>query len=169
MITHEEVRNEIHEMMKKPLNRDCLDILANLVYLDRHFPTFGYKEVEEMDIRNKHYETMKHHEEHHDYHTESTKDEMRSWPSMMKNADGTVGAHWTIDQVRQVMLQNGVAADPVEFWIVMNMIYSDDALVAKKYNVNTPAYFADRAKAWLDDKDAQPDKLKKYFEHIVKR
>jgi hypothetical protein len=94
---------------------------------------------------------------------------MRSWPSMMRNADGTVGAHWTIDQVRQVMLQNGVSADPVEFWIVMNMIYSDDVLVAKKYNVNTPAYFADRAKAWLDDKDAQPDKLKKYFEHIVKR
>lgn len=149
MITHEAIRHEIHELMERPMSRECLGILADLVYLDKHFPHFGEKEVTEMHA--------------------VTNDDLINWTKHMKNADGSTSPHWTLEQVRQVMQQHGITSDLVEFWVVMNMLYSDGALVAKRYNVDNPSYFADLAKAWLDDKDAHEDKLARYYKYISER
>lgn len=58
-----------------------------------------------------------------------------------------------------------------KFWAlyaVMNAMYSDYYEVAKKYNVATPEFFADMARAFIDDKDAAPGKAERYYEYIVK-
>ena len=86
----------------------------------------------------------------------------------MVNEDGSKGAHWNMDQTKQVMEQRGIQCDPVEFYIAMNMMYSDYYPVAKKLNVNSVDFYADMAKAFLDDKDAGKDKLAKYFAYVVK-
>ena len=86
----------------------------------------------------------------------------------MVNEDGSKGAHWNMDQTKQVMEQRGIQCDPVEFYIAMNMMYSDYYPVAKKLNVNSVEFYADMAKAFLDDKDAGNDKLAKYFAYVVK-
>ena len=86
----------------------------------------------------------------------------------MVNEDGSKGAHWNMDQTKQVMEQRGIQCDPVEFYIAMNMMYSDYYPVAKKLNVNSVEFYADMAKAFLDDKDAGKDKLAKYFAYVVK-
>ena len=49
----------------------------------------------------------------------------------------------------------------------MNMIYSDYCVVAEKLGTSTAEFYAGMAKAFLDDKDAQPDKLGRYYEYIV--
>lgn len=91
------------------------------------------------------------------------------WTSHMKNEDGTHGAHWTMEQAEQVMSQRGIECDPMQFWVAINMIYSDYVKAAKAHNVgNKIEFYADMAKAFLDDKDAQPDKLARYYEYIVK-
>lgn len=90
------------------------------------------------------------------------------WSKKMKNADGSTGAHWTKEQVKPYMNQVGYQGDEIEFWIIMNAMYSDYCKVAKKYGVDRPEYYAEIAKAWLDDKDAVPDKAAAYYECIVK-
>lgn len=90
------------------------------------------------------------------------------WTGQMHNTDGTRGAHWTMEQTSQVMQQRGIDCDPVEFFVAMNMLYSDYAKVAKMHGVNSADFYADMAKAFLDDKDAQENKLSLYYECIVK-
>ena len=99
---------------------------------------------------------------------EITKELAEEWTSGMKNSDGTRGEHWTSAQTRQFMAQKGIECDPWEFYIVMNMLYSDYCAVLKKHGVNTVDVYADLACAWLKDTDAVPNKTAKYFENVVK-
>lgn len=55
----------------------------------------------------------------------------------MKNEDGTHGAHWDFAQTKQVMESNGYQCDPAEFYLAMNMMYSDYYSVANRFGVNT--------------------------------
>lgn len=97
------------------------------------------------------------------------KETAEEWVRQMKNEDGTTGPHWTMEQTKQVQSQKGIDCDPVEFWAAMNMIYSDYSKVAKKLNINSAEFYACMAEAFLDDKDAQPDKLARYYQFIVKQ
>lgn len=90
------------------------------------------------------------------------------WSKKMKNADGSTGAHWTKEQVKPYMQNVGYQGDEIEFWIIMNAMYSDYCKIAKKYGVDRPEYYAEIAKAWLEDKDAVPDKAAAYYECVVK-
>lgn len=92
----------------------------------------------------------------------------KEWTAHMKNGDGTTGAHWSMEQVKQLMQQRGINADPAEFFAILNSVYSDYYTVAKKHNVHNIDFYIDIAKAWLDDKDAVPDKAAAYYEYVVK-
>ena len=99
---------------------------------------------------------------------EFTEHMAKEWTARMKNGDGTTGAHWPMEQVKQLMQQRGINADPAEFFAVLNSVYSDYYTVAKKHNVHNIDFYIDIAKAWLDDKDAVPDKAAAYYEYVVK-
>ena len=86
----------------------------------------------------------------------------------MKNEDGTHGAHWNFAQTKQVMESNGYQCDPAEFYLAMNMMYSDYYSIANRFGMNTVDFYSAMAKAFLDDKDADKDKLAKYFTYVVK-
>lgn len=90
------------------------------------------------------------------------------WAAEMHNEDGTKGAHWTMEQVKQVMAQKGITDDPMEFWLTLNMMYSDYYAAAKKHNANTVDFYVDMARAFLEDKDAKPNKLARYYHAVVK-
>lgn len=93
----------------------------------------------------------------------------REWTSKMENEDGTKGPHWNMEQIKKVMEQRNMTGDPVAFWVAMNMMYSDYCKVAKKLGVNSVDFYAEMAKAFLEDKDTGvPDKLTAYYESIVK-
>lgn len=98
-----------------------------------------------------------------------TRETAMEWTQKMKNADGTTGPHWTMNQTQQVMTQHGLDCDPVEFWVALNATYSDFCKALKKYGISTIDAYVDFAKAfWMDDKDAEPNKLARYYEYIVK-
>ena len=99
--------------------------------------------------------------------TPLTKDQAMCWVASMENADSTHGCHWTMDQTEQVRKQKNFTCDPVTFYAAMNMMYSDYCKVAEKFNVNTAEFFACMAKAFLDDKDAMPNKLARYYHGIA--
>ena len=90
------------------------------------------------------------------------------WASKMENADGTKGPHWGMDKTEQAREQRGIKCDPLQFWLAMNMMYSDYCKVAEKLNVSNLDFYACMAHAFLDDKDAQPEKLARYYDYVVK-
>ena len=98
---------------------------------------------------------------------ELTKEKAQEWTKKMKNSDGTPGPHWKLEQTNALMEKLGVSLNPIEFYVAANMMYSDYCAVAKKFGLDTPDFYGHMAKAFLEDKDAGPDKLKKYFEEVV--
>lgn len=90
------------------------------------------------------------------------------WMKGATNEDGSRGPHWTMEQTKQLQAQKNISCDPIEFWAAMNMIYSDYYKVAKKHGIGSSIdFYADMAKAFIDDKDARPDKMSRYFAYIV--
>lgn len=104
------------------------------------------------------------------HETKLTKEMAEEWMMGLQNEDGTKGPHWSMDQAKQVMQQRGIQADPVTFWAVLNMMYSDYCKVFKKHGVGDRVdFYADITSAWLNDKDG-PEPAKKaaaYYEYIV--
>lgn len=97
-----------------------------------------------------------------------TRETAMRWVSGMKNEDGTTGPHYSMEQAKQIMEQYKIDCDEIEFFVTINMIYSDYCKVAKKNNCSTIEFYACMAKAFLEDKDAQPNKLERYYTCIVK-
>ena len=94
----------------------------------------------------------------------------QEWVQRMRNADGTTGPHWTMEQTEAARAQYGVICDPLAFWVAMNMIYSDYSKVAEKVNTNKMEFYVCMAKAFLEDPDARNqggEKLARYYEYVV--
>lgn len=98
-----------------------------------------------------------------------TREMAEEWMASIKNEDGTVGPHWTLEQVKQLMQQKGIQGDPVRVWVAINAEYSDIHMVNKKYGVDRPEYYLDAAIArWLNDADAVKNKDSAYYLHVVR-
>lgn len=98
-----------------------------------------------------------------------TREIANAWVGGLKNADGTTGGHWPFEQTRQIMAQKAYSIDPIEFYVAINMMYSDYVKAAKEFNVNNVDFYACMAKAFLEDKDADDDKLMSYYYAIVEK
>lgn len=103
-----------------------------------------------------------------------TKRDMAEWKSNLINEDGSHGPRFTLDDVEEVIKRMHIRFDEYnekEFCMVMNMLYSDECLVNKKYISSDKelVYYAERAKAWLEDKDAPEgsEKLALYYYLII--
>lgn len=89
------------------------------------------------------------------------------WMRNMEKEDGSKGPKWSKEQVKPYMAQVGYHGPEYKFWAVMNALYSDYCKIAKKYGVDRPEYYAELTKAWLEDKDAVPEKAGLYYKYIV--
>lgn len=98
-----------------------------------------------------------------------TEDDARRWTEHMENDDGSMGAHWTLEQTTAVANSIGVHVDPWIWFAALNMEYSDNFDVAQKYGLDRPEYYADLAKAFLFDEDGGgPEaKIAGYYHGIV--
>ena len=98
-----------------------------------------------------------------------TEDDARRWTEHMENDDGSMGAHWTLEQTTAVANSIGVHVDPWIWFAALNMEYSDNFDVAQKYGLDRPEYYADLARAFLFDKDGggSEAKIAGYYHGIV--
>lgn len=90
------------------------------------------------------------------------------WVQKMKSEDGSPGEHWSMEQVKRLMQQNGVQHETAEVYAIMNALYSDYCKVFKKYGITSPEAVLEMAVAWLEDQDAVKDKIMAYYECVVK-
>lgn len=93
---------------------------------------------------------------------EFTEDDAKAWVAAMKP-----GAKWTMEQTSALMASKGYSHRPCEFWVVMNMLYSDYGKMLARYNADKPEVYADMADAFLTDPDAAPHKVGRYWREIV--
>lgn len=89
------------------------------------------------------------------------------WASGMINSDGTRGPHWSIEKTRELQKQFSIDCDEFKFWVVINSLYSDFKEALSANNASNLETYASLAQAWLNDKDAVPEKVAAYFTHIV--
>lgn len=94
---------------------------------------------------------------------EFTEEDAKEWAKHMNPP-----ARWTMDQTTAVMHQNGYNHKPCEFWVVMNMLFSDYGKTMIKNNMDKPEVWAALANDFLDDGDAVKDKVGRYWRDIVK-
>lgn len=96
-----------------------------------------------------------------------TQESATAWVEGMKNSDPEhpTGAKWSQETTKFLAIKHGfnTPASQLEFWAVMNMMYSDYAETAKKHNVSTMDFYADMAKAWMRDKDGVKHKTAAYI------
>lgn len=102
-----------------------------------------------------------------DMYAGMTRELADDWTRNLENEDGSRGAHWSYDQTTNLLSQKKYDCDPIEFYVAMNMLYSDYYKVAKKFNCNNTEFYGDLAAAFLCDKDAADDKLMRYYECVV--
>lgn len=90
------------------------------------------------------------------------------WAGRMKNSDGSKGPHFKPEMAEQLRSAHCPECEKWEFFVALNMMYSDYADVAKKFAADKPEFYTCMAKAFLEDKDAGKGKLSKYMEYIPK-
>ena len=95
-------------------------------------------------------------------HYKFTEEDARAWVKSLNPP-----ARWSMEQTTVVMSQNGYHHKPYEFWAVMNAMFSDYGKTMTKNNLDKPEVWAAMANDFLEDADAVPDKVGRYWRDIV--
>ena len=74
------------------------------------------------------------------------------------------GQYWTYSQVMDLVKSKGITGDWINWYLVMNMVYTDFCGTAKAYGMqNDTEFYYHLAKDFIEDPDAKPMKVEKYF------
>lgn len=76
-----------------------------------------------------------------------------------------VAMHWTMEETTGAAKSSGYSVNPIEFYVVANMMYNDYYNIVKEDETMALRL----AKEWLTDKDAKECKLYEYWKHVIKR
>lgn len=110
-------------------------------------------------------------EEHQ--HERMDKQAMEKWVKHMRDDKDMPIKPWTAEEVKPLAMRFGYPTSGEkfdEFYTAIHMVKSDFCAVAEDFDVNTPAFFAALADAWLKDPDAAlrgREKLEAYHKYIV--
>lgn len=101
-----------------------------------------------------------------------TREKAEEWVQSMQNEDDNreEGECWTLDEVKELARKMGMPAEGkklIEFYAAINAMYSDYYKVAERYGLVEDEFFAELAKAFINDKDAVKDKVAAYYQYIV--
>lgn len=96
------------------------------------------------------------------------------WVRSMCNTDPErpEGECWTMEEVKELVKKLHMPMTEkklVEFYAIINAMYSDFYGVAEKFGLVNDEFFAELAKAWLADEDAVKDKAAAYYQYIVEK
>ncbi len=103
-----------------------------------------------------------------------TREKAEEWVGSMQNEDPNreEGECWTLEEVKDIAKKMGMPTEGkklIEFYAAINAMYSDYYKVAEKFDLVEDDFFAEMAKAFIEDKDAVKDKVAVYYDCIVKK
>lgn len=92
------------------------------------------------------------------------------WVRKMKQPEGGRGMPaFKMEEAEALRKAHCPDCEPMEFFVALNMKYSDDYATAKKFGIDRPEFYAWLAKDFLMDEDAGPHKLQKYMQTIPEK
>lgn len=106
-------------------------------------------------------------------HEKLTREKAEKWVKSMYGDDPkTRGEMWSYQDAKKLAEERGLPTEGqemIDFYVVLNMVYTDYCKVAKEHGVDTEDYYADLAEAWLYDRDAKPptQKLMAYHKYVI--
>lgn len=106
-------------------------------------------------------------------HERMDKQAMEKWVKHMRDDKDMPIKPWTAEEVKPLAMRFGYPTSGEkfdEFYTAINMMKSDYCAVGEDFDVNTPAFYAALADAWLKDPDAAMqgrEKLEAYHKYIV--
>lgn len=105
---------------------------------------------------------------------EITRTLAEDWVRRMINEDKAhpTGGKWSPDMLKPMAQKYGIPTEGKRFWefyAMTNAMYSDYGEIARKYGIASPEFYACMAKAWMNDRDANPEKTALYYKYIVKK
>lgn len=106
-------------------------------------------------------------------HERMDKQSMEKWVKHMRYDKDALIEPWPVAEVKPLAMRFGYPTSGEkfdEFYTAIHMMKSDFCAVAEDFDVNTPAFFAALADAWLKDPDAAMqgrEKLEAYHKYIV--
>lgn len=75
------------------------------------------------------------------------------------------GQAWSIEQISEMMQNRNISGNVVDWYLVVNMCYNDYYNTAKQYGLqNDENFYFNLAKDFIEDPDAEPFKVARYFE-----
>lgn len=80
-------------------------------------------------------------------------------------SDRIDGEKWTIEEAESLGIKSGVNFEFIskyEWYLILNMMYSDYYIVSKMYNLESD-FFINLAISWFNDVDAKENKTFNYF------
>lgn len=141
MITTQDVRAEIDELMQGKMSWQSLERLNLLLHVEHRMKC---REAAPLDMET-----------------------AREWTAHMVNSDGSRGPRWSEGETREVMAQRGWRLDEAAFYAVMNSLWSDYGATIQRRGMDSTDLWADLARDWLCDEDARRDKAARYYADIV--
>lgn len=74
------------------------------------------------------------------------------------------GQVWSMDRIKEFLQPKGITTDICKWYLVMNMCYNDYYNTAKVYGLqNETDFYYYLARDFIEDIDAEPHKVAKYF------
>lgn len=74
------------------------------------------------------------------------------------------GQNWSMQQVKDLCREHNIDKDIVNWYLVLNMVYNDYCGTAKAFGLQgDEEFFWSLAKDFIEDPDAKPLKVEKYF------
>lgn len=74
------------------------------------------------------------------------------------------GQNWSVQQICEYLEAKGITDECTEYYLVMNMAYNDYYATAKTFDLqDDPEFFFSIARDFIEDVDARPYKVAKYF------
>lgn len=102
------------------------------------------------------------------------KAEMHKWVEHMKDDKDKPLKPWPEEDIKPLARRYGYPINGEEFetfYAAIHMMKSDYCGVAEEFDVDTPAFYAALADAWLNDPDSElkdKKKLEAYYKHVIK-
>lgn len=74
-----------------------------------------------------------------------------------------------MEDTNAVLKQYGLNIDPIQFYVVMNMLYSDmKNVLGSGDDEESLEKYVEATKDWLNDDDVGKDKLYDYYKYVIK-
>lgn len=160
-----DINFEIENLMNDEPNFGTYDRLSDLIIvrneLEKDKKEKESRKITPFNEENEHIRTPK------ENNTDIDRRKAIEWSKVIKNEDGTIGAHWDFEQAESLMARKNLSYKPEQFFLAINLVYALLYSQFKKHGIsNIDTYIEFAESIFLNEKYNINDKLNVFFNNL---